>query len=460
MNRRMARFLFYIAEVFRRENVGLHLKELESNQYQPREEIERIQRQKLNRLLKFVIANNGFYRKKYEGYDVFSQFTELPPLKKEELRDNYKNIISYGNWTHLDLVETSGSTGIPLRFYRDRVTFGYSLACLYRGHRWWDLNIGDMEAMLWGVPVSFKNRFKARMRDIVLNRFREREYNINPSILLDFYRKLLRKKPDYIFGYSSMVYEFALFLKKRALNGRKLKLKAAICTSEQMYKFQKDLTESVLGARVVNEYGSTETGVISYECKQGVNHICDDCVYVEIVDENYTPLPDGQIGRVLVTVLNSFASPIIRYDLGDLAKKETISCACGIGLSSISDLQGRTSDIVLAPDGRAYHSIIFYYIIKDLFETKGGIKNFKVRQTAINRLEFHIIKDNYYSVQTESFIKGKIGEIFGRSMNLDFFYPEQIDRDRPRKFRDFETTLDTENIVAKAYSDSILKFLK
>jgi phenylacetate-CoA ligase len=455
MHKAIAKYLLITLELMRKENVYRYLKELEYNQNLAKEEIKLLQKEKLNTLLQYALTNNSYYKKKYKGYNPINDFHKLSPLTKEELRENYVNIISDDfQISQLDLVETSGSTGIPLQFYRDRVVFGYSLASLYRARRWWNIDMGSKEAMLWGVPISFKGKIKIKLKDFALNRFREREYNLNPDTLHDFYMKIKKMKPDYIFGYSSMVYEFALYLTEMKLNGNSLNLKAAICTSETIHDYQRSLIENTLGCKVISEYGAAETGIISYECPKGTYHICDDCVLIEIVDKNNVPLPDGETGRVLVTVLNSFSAPIIRYELGDLACKSTKTCDCGVNLSVLENIQGRTSDVVLTPDGRIYHSIIFYYIMKHLTKRTGGVKQFKVRQSDIHRLEFHIVKSNDFSNEVESFIKMQIREKFGDSMNTEFFYYNQIKREKSGKLRDFETDLNTVNLIPRIYGSS------
>lgn len=451
MNRIIAKILFYSIEMLRREHVYTYLRELEKNQFLSRKELEILQQNKLSALLDYAMSHNEYYKTKYEGYNVQLDFEKLPILTKQELRDNYLNILSDNINVKCDLVETSGSTGIPLKFYRDRVVFGYTLASLYRAHRWWGIDIGYKEAMLWGVPVNPWVRLKARTRDLLLNRFREKEYNINPSTLLDFYRKVEARRPDYIFGYSSMIYEFALYLKEKKLNIRRTRLKAAICTAERLGDFQKNLIEEVLQCKTICEYGATEAGIISYECKNGCNHISDDCVYVEIVDGNNQPLPDGESGRVLITVLNSFSSPIIRYELGDISSKSVTQCTCGVNLSTLGKIEGRTTDVAIAPNGKIYHSIIFYYIMKELTEKIGGINKYKVYQRKIDELEFYIVKGDGFNLKAEDFIEGQIKSKFGKSMRTKFIYNDFINRNPSGKHRDFETDLDTSALLADMF---------
>lgn len=451
MFRSVAKLLLYSVEHIRGEKLYSCLKELEGNLQLSRDELKGLQSSKLKTLLDFTVCNNGYYKNKYKGLDTNGPFGSLPVLTKEELRDNFRNIVTCGKPGTLDLVQTSGSTGTPLRFYRDRAVFGHALASLYRAHRWWGLDVGCKEAMLWGVSVNLKGRIKARGKDFILNRFREKRYDITPETFTAFLQSIKRHRPDYIFGYSSMVYEFAAFLTENQVSMKPFALKAAICTAEKLHQYQRDLIEEALGCKVVSEYGSTEAGIISYECRNGSNHISDDCVYVEIVDEDNQPVPDGRSGRVLVTVLNSFASPIIRYDIGDTASKQTKACACGLNLSTMGEIEGRTSDVVIAPNGGVYHSIIFNYIIKGLAENYGGIKQFKIHQRKINQLEFQIVKSNDYRPEAESFIRKQIASKFGDSMNLDIIYLENIERRQSGKFKYFETDLDVSASLSQVY---------
>ena len=450
MNNKIAKLLFGMIENLRSENVFEYLKELEVNQYLERHEIISLQKKKLNKLLDFTMKNNSYYKNKYKNHDVLNSFECLPILEKEELRDNYKKIITFSE-KKLDLVETSGSTGIPIQFYRDRVVFGYTLASLYRGRRWWGIDIGEKEAMLWGVPVKLKKRIKVKLKDLILNRFREDEYNINPKILKKFYLDIKNKKPNYIFGYSSMVYEFALYLKENNLNINDVHLKAAICTAEKINDYQRIYIEEIFGCKVVSEYGSTESGIISHQCKCGSNHISDDCVLVEIVDSNNIPIKDGGVGRVLVTVLNSFSSPIIRYDIGDFSSKIAGPCECGVNLSILGSVEGRTSNVVVGPNGSVYHSIIFYYIFKELTENYGGVKQYKIIQKRVDSLEIYIVKGANFSDEANNFIKKQIEDKFGQSMNLKIIYLDYIERSPSGKLKDFETNLDTSSYLSKIY---------
>jgi phenylacetate-CoA ligase len=454
VNRTLAKYLLLAIERARGERLDRFLRELERNQALPAREITRIQHEKLRALLTFVVQRNDYFREKYKAFDAFQEFSRLPVLTKQELRDNYRRLVTPGCEKQLSLVKTSGSTGEPLKFYRDRTVFGYTLASVYRAHRWHGLDLGAKEGMLWGIPASWKNRMKMHGRDLVLNRFREAEYNLDPRVLQRFYEDVRRRRPDYLFGYSSMVYEFALFVHEMKLPGAKLGLKAIVCTAEMIHDYQRTTMERAFGCPVISEYGAAETGIISYQCPQGRHHISDDCVLVEVVDQDGRPLPRGEVGQVTVTVLNSFSAPVIRYQLGDFGSLSSDTCGCGVNLSLIEKIIGRTSGVIVTPGGQCYHSIVVYYIMKDYADQFGGVRQFRVRQTAIDRLEFHIAADTGFSSESRQWLERRARAKFGDEMIIEFFVHDRLDRTDSGKLRDFETDLDVEQYLIASYHGS------
>lgn len=451
MNRTVAKYLFLVLERARGERVDRYLPELERNQHLPTTQIRALQREKLNSLLAYITRKNSYFREKYSGIDAMRDFSDLPFLTKPELRENYKRLVTAELEGSVSVHKTSGSTGEPLKFYRDRRVFGYTLASVYRAYRWHGLDIGSESGILWGIPSGFKNRMKMRGRDWLLNRFRETDYNLDPGVLCRFYRDMVRRRPEYLYGYSSMVYEFALFMSENRLPMNDLDLKGVICTAESIPEYQRTTMESVFGCSVISEYGSAETGIISYQCKRGRHHVSDDCILLEVVDEDGRSLPAGEIGNVVVTVLNSYAAPIVRYRLGDFASRSDEQCTCGVNLSLLDRIVGRTSGVIVTPQGRCYHSIALYYIMKDYADKFGGVRQFKVRQTHVDRLEFHIAAGAEFSSESQAWLERKAREKFGWDMRLEFFVRERLERSPSGKLTDFESSLKMEDHLLASY---------
>ena len=183
------------------------------------------------------------------------------------------------------------------------------------------------------------------------------------------------------------MYHFASSLQKKGLSISQYKPKVVFSTSEILYPHQRELIELVFDCPVINEYGCAEFGIIAFECAKNNLHITSENVYPEIIN------PDSQgVGQVIVTGLNNFAMPLIRYELGDLAKMGNGVCDCGISLPVMEKITGRIHDIIKTPDGKIVHSEVLDYINRNLCEKGHGLKEFKMIQKTINNLLVMVVK--------------------------------------------------------------------
>ena len=106
--------------------------------------------------------------------------------------------------------------------------------------------------------------------------------------------------------------------------------------------------------RVSEIYSANETGTIALRCAERGNlHVQSETILVEILDEAGQPCDIGQAGRVVVTPLHNFATPLVRYEIGDYATFGE-PCACGRVLPVIRQVLGRVRNLVQTPDGRRY----------------------------------------------------------------------------------------------------------
>ena len=105
-------------------------------------------------------------------------------------------------------------------------------------------------------------------------------------------------------------------------------------------------------------------------------HLSAEDIVVEIVGEDGEPLPAGRAGEIVVTHLATAEFPFVRYRTGDVGVLDDGACACGRGLPMLREIQGRTTDFVVAADGTVMHGLALIYVIRDL----PGIEGFKVTQ--------------------------------------------------------------------------------
>ena len=426
----------------RKQPVFKALALLEKSQYWAQPELLAYQNQKLLRLLGHCQQNVPFYRTRFPE-QVFSEnqlaldhLKAYPVIDKAIMRQHLNEFIAADGQGPTEHAKTSGSTGVALHFPKSLQASAFQLGAMYRGHRWHGIEPGALEARLWGIPVNPLSRCKVHLIDRLLNRFREIEYNLTPSVLDDFYVKLLKRKPAYLMGYTSMVSQFAHYLEETEKNGRALNLKMVKCTSETIHDTDRARIERAFGCPLVSEYGAAEAGVIAFQCEAGSLHLMADCCIVEFLDPPDNADESG-LKEIVVTNLDNFATPIVRYKIGDLAEPIDTPCTCGRMLPCVRNIVGRVSDIVKSVDGRRWHSIIFYYIMKGLEEKHGGVKQFKVIQTSLTNIDFIIVPGPDYTSLAEQYIIAMCKKHFGATMRVSIQIVSIIEREKSGKLRDF-----------------------
>lgn len=447
MNDNLAKYVLRFLTTIRRQHVWSSLAFLEESQWWSLDRLKEYQNDKLQRLLLHCYDKVPYYRKwfresGYKPLDIdIDTLHMLPAISKANLRENMQQFIAedYSS-SPVEEAKTSGSTGISLHFPKSLSASASQLAAMYRGHRWHDVEPGAKEARLWGIHVNKSSRYKMHIRDVLLNRFREREYNLSPDTLNDFTVKLKKRKPRYLMGYTSMVSQYAGFLKSKGYDGREFNLKMVKCTSEVIHDRDRRLIESVFGCPLVGEFGAAETGMISFQCAAGSHHIMADCCIVEFAEPEET-LDEKGLKELIVTNLDNYALPIVRYRVGDFALPLNDSCTCGRQLPLMDRIVGRVSDVIRTSDGGRWHSIILYYIMKGLDEKFGGVIQFKVFQRELDKLDFLIVPEGKISDEALEYLNHRCREHFGETMRVNFEIVDSIPREKSGKLRDFVSEL-------------------
>ena len=129
----------------------------------------------------------------------------------------------------------------------------------------------------------------------------------------DFANMLVHWQPKMLKGYPSALTLFARYVKAWGITG--IRPHDIETTSEKLTVAQRELVEEVFASRVVDQYSSREMGTMAGPCRMGCLHVCADLQYLEIVADGKVVQP-GQMGEIVVTSLNQFAMPLIRYKKG------------------------------------------------------------------------------------------------------------------------------------------------
>jgi phenylacetate-CoA ligase len=166
-----------------------------------------------------------------------------------------------------------------------------------------------------------------------------------------------------------------------------LGIRVAFVTSERLYDEQRQQIEAIFGCPVANGYGGRDAGFIAHQCPKGGMHITAEDIIVETVDANGQPVPEGQAGEIVVTHLATGDYPFIRYRTGDVGVLGSEPCSCGRGLPLLKEIQGRSTDFLVAQDGTVMHGLALVYILRDLPQ----VKAFKISQESLDLTRVQVV---------------------------------------------------------------------
>lgn len=356
---------------------------LEKSQWWSAEALRELQLRRLQALLKRAGTHVPYYRElfrrtgfPFEGIRSLEDLQRLPFLTKALIRANTDALRS-DQAQGLARFNTGGSSGEPLVFFIGRERVSHDVAAKWRATRWWGVDIGDPEMVVWGSPIELGAQDRVRqLRDKLLRTELLPAFEMSEAKLDGFVSAIRHRKPRMLFGYPSALTLIAKHCERRGIDMKDVGIRVAFVTSERLYPDQRETIESVFHCRVANGYGGRDAGFIAHECPEGGLHLTAEDIIVELIDQDGMPVAVGQTGEIVVTHMATGDFPFIRYRTGDVAIMDDRVCACGRGLPMLREIQGRTTDFVVAADGTVMHGLALIYILRDL----PGIEAFKVIQ--------------------------------------------------------------------------------
>jgi phenylacetate-CoA ligase len=412
-------FLFFKKYILRGHRDLRHaLRALEQTQWLSRQDLEVLQLKKLQKLVSYAFVNVPFYHERYQREGInpldikrLSDFQSLPFLTRKDVIDNFKSLIStvYRGNTYEDT--TGGSTGEPMRFIMDVSALKESDAVEIRCRGWYGVKSGDRMAWIRG---NLKELSGLNWRARLGVRLRRRRYlnsrTMDDYKMQDFADMLLKWQPAIIYSYPSALHIYANYLKEN--NILNIRPKLVEVGGEKIKPEERQLFEQVFHAPVADYYGAWESGVIAYQCPHGALHIIENR-YLELVSGDKVVSP-GQMGEIVVTPLNQYAMPFIRYKNDDVGIFESEKCSCGRGMPVLREVVGRNSDLLVNPDGRLVHWSSFYTIIR----YKPEIYQAQLYQPDREHIEVRVVcKEKVSSTLLEN-IRKELQPCFGERMNI------------------------------------------
>jgi len=446
-----ANLLFPLHEKLKKHSTTAVKLELERSQWLPAEQLRALQLARLREFLSDCAAHVPYYRDLFRALDfvpaeitAISDLARLPVLTKDVIRRDFDRLRSSAPEA-VRLFSTTGSTGDPLRFNISKTRISRDVAAKWRATRWWDVDIGDREMVIWSSPIELTRQDRVKqVRDWLLRTRLLPSATMSPTDMDRFIAEICRFRPKMLFGYPSSMTLIAQRAEQQGVPLNQLGIKVAFCTAERLYPHQADVLQRVFGCPVANGYGGRDSGFIAHACPQGGMHITAEDIVVEIVDQQGRPVPAGVPGDVVVTHLYSSCFPFVRYRNGDVAVLDDGQCACGRGLPLLKEIHGRSNDVLLAEDGSVVLAIAFAMVLRDM----PGVNGFKLIQETLSFCRLQLVTDaSFRPSASEQELRSTFRTRLGAGVRLDIEYVETIEAEASGKYRYVESKVSQQQVA-------------
>ena len=312
-------------------------------------------------------------------------WASLPILTKTHLQQPLEQRLSSGYTSKKVYVnKTSGSSGHPFVFAKDKACHALTWAVIMDRFQWYGIDFNrSLQARFYGIPLDTIGYRKERLKDWLSHRYRFPIFDLSDTKLEGILGHFKRKPFDYINGYTSSIVLFAKYLKRKHIVLKTLcpLLKVCMVTSEMLFESDKKLLETQLGIPVVNEYGASELDLIAFQNTAGDFQVNSETLYVEILDDHHQPVPMGEEGHIVITSLYNKAHPFIRYEVGDLG---VLSEKSTPKKPILKQLLGRANDNATLTNGTTVPGHTFYYVTKTALGIDSPVKEFLIEQNALD----------------------------------------------------------------------------
>ncbi len=310
-----------------------------------RSKLEEYQNRRLSKLIKHAYEHVPYYRQVFDEHGLtpsqiqtISDLPKIPFLTSEIMKRRWNEFVATNvSPFQREMSHTSGSTGPALYFYFDKTTIPVERAQAMRQLLWLGYKKGDIVAVIKSQPFNPSGKmvkYLPGVKELRISLADPSDENLEQvcNILADY-------RPAFIRGWPSSIYTIAQWMSQT--NRRLPSPKYVVTSSENLYSYVKRRIEECFGAPVVDGYGQSEFVAYALQCSYGrAYHVQMETAVVE-----FTPYK-GNLCEIVGTCLWNRAMPFIRYRTGDLAIRGSEPCPCGRASDTLSEVIGRTSDIV------------------------------------------------------------------------------------------------------------------
>ena len=369
---------------------------------------------KLDKMLKHATQHSSYYRSMgvKAGSDPEESLRRFPILTKQLLRSNREGLLTMPEGKLLRQC-SSGTTG-----FQSIVYWTPDEQSLYRATQllWWEwagYRIGDP---ILQTGITPNRKLVKGIKDRLFNTYYLQAFSHSPGEVRKALEWAAARDNPVLAGYASSLYVLARF----ALDmGMDVRFKTAVSWGDKLFPHYRSLIEKAFGTKVHETYGSAEGLMMGAQKDLGLMYSMDCNVYMEIVDDHGMPVGEGEMGHVIVTNLNAWGMPLIRYRIGDLARMlpfDRYPENRELDFPIIEKVIGRDTDLIRTPQGR----MLVVHSFTGIFEHIPEISQFRIIQDSLEGITIEYVPGEGFSVDLLRKVEQSIRENVQEPFILDF----------------------------------------
>lgn len=393
-------FGYPLQDYVKRTSIKDYYNFLKKSEKWSEKELSTLQLLKIKTLIKYANEFVPYYSKLFndigllpEDVKSIEDFKKIPVLTKTIARNEQENLYSTEKFKHLKRGFTGGTTGPPLLLRSSTHARSVVWGAYYRWYEWMGIEIGDSVAELWGASgvtnLTLYRKLRNNTHNWLKNTVRVNSFEMNEKTLPEIVNKLRLRKPLIIKGYLSALLQLARYIEENDI--QEIKPKVISSTSETLLPPYRKYLEKIFQAEIFDQYGCGECQSVAFECeKHNGLHITTEHVFLEVLDENNKHCNLSE-GKIILTDLDNYAMPFIRYENGDIGSFSKEPCDCNRPYPLLKNISGRAADSITLKNGSMVHGVFFTDILYEQLPIESQkITRFQAYQEKKGELIFKI----------------------------------------------------------------------
>jgi phenylacetate-CoA ligase len=426
--------------------------QLDQSQWWTPDQLRDIQLAQLGPLVLHAYRTVPFYRDHYHKLGFRPKhiltpenWSKIPIITRKQIQDNEAGFLSDqipADHGSTESVTTSGSTGMPITVHGTQLSEFFWRAFTLREHLWHQRDLGAKMAVIryldpdQALPPHGENHAGwGPSVDLVYKAGPLALLNIKASIEQQM-EWLQKQSAQYLLTFPSNLLALAKLAMER--NIALPTLKGVRTVGEVVGPELRKACSDAWGVPLTDQYSCQEGGYLALQCPEHTHyHVQAEGALVEILNESNEPCAPGEIGKVVVTFLHNFASPLIRYEIGDFAEVGA-PCPCGRGLPVITRILGRTRNMIVLPSGARRWPLVGSNDYRGI----APISQFQLIQNSLEDIEVKLVVARALTSEEEQRLTKVIHSALGHAFHLTYSCVDAIPRSAGGKHEDFICRVD------------------